>query len=33
MEIAPRVHQVRMLGADAFLIAEDRLTLIDPGMV
>lgn len=33
MEIAPGVHQVRMLGADAFLIAEDRLTLIDAGMV
>ena len=33
MEIAPAVHQVRMLGADAFLIAEDRLTLIDAGMV
>jgi len=33
MEIAPRVHQVRMLGADAFLIADDRLTLIDAGMV
>lgn len=34
MEIAPGVHQVRMLGADAFLLAEaDRLTLIDAGMV
>ena len=33
MEIAPAVHQVRMLGADAFLIVEDRLTLIDAGMV
>jgi glyoxylase-like metal-dependent hydrolase (beta-lactamase superfamily II) len=33
MEIAPGVHQVRMLGADSFLIAEDRLTLIDAGMV
>ena len=33
MEIAPSVHQVRMLGADSFLIAEDRLTLIDAGMV
>ena len=33
MEIAPSVHQVRMLGADAFLIAEERLTLIDAGMV
>jgi glyoxylase-like metal-dependent hydrolase (beta-lactamase superfamily II) len=33
MEIAPAVHQVRMLGADAFLLVEDRLTLIDAGMV
>lgn len=33
MEIAPAVHQVRMLGADAFLIVEDSLTLIDAGMV
>jgi len=33
MEIAPAVHQVRMLGADSFLIVEDRLTLIDAGMV
>ena len=33
MEIAPGVHQVRMLGADAFLLAEERLTLIDAGMV
>jgi glyoxylase-like metal-dependent hydrolase (beta-lactamase superfamily II) len=33
MEIAPGVHQVRMLGADAFLIVEDRLTLIDAGMM
>jgi glyoxylase-like metal-dependent hydrolase (beta-lactamase superfamily II) len=33
MEIAPAVHQVRMLGADSFLIAEERLTLIDAGMV
>jgi glyoxylase-like metal-dependent hydrolase (beta-lactamase superfamily II) len=33
MEIAPGVHQIRMLGADAFLIAEERLTLIDAGMV
>jgi glyoxylase-like metal-dependent hydrolase (beta-lactamase superfamily II) len=33
MEIAPSVHQVRMLGADAFLIVEDRLTLIDAGMI
>lgn len=33
MEIAPGVHQLRMLGADSFLIAEERLTLIDAGMV
>lgn len=33
MEIAPSVHQVRMLGADAFLITEDRLTLVDAGMM
>lgn len=33
MEIAPGVHQVRMLGADAFLLVERRLTLIDAGMV
>jgi glyoxylase-like metal-dependent hydrolase (beta-lactamase superfamily II) len=33
MQIAPGVHQVRMLGADAFLLADNRLTLIDAGMV
>lgn len=33
MEIAPGVHQVRMLGADSFLLTEERLTLIDAGMV
>lgn len=33
MQIAPGVHQVRMLGADAFLLADERLTLIDAGMV
>lgn len=33
MEIAPGVHQIRMLGADMFVIAEERLTLIDAGMV
>ena len=32
MEIAPGVHQVRMLGGDAFLLADERLTLIDAGM-
>lgn len=33
MEIAPAVHQVRLLGADAFLFAEERLTLVDAGMI
>ena len=33
MEIARGVHQVRMLGADAFLLADESLTLIDAGMV
>ena len=33
MEIAPAVHQVRMLGADAFLLVEEHLTVIDAGMV
>ncbi len=34
MEIVAGVHRVRMLGAaDSFLIAEERLTLIDAGMV
>ena len=33
MEIAPGVHQVRMLGADSFVVAEERLTLIDAGML
>jgi glyoxylase-like metal-dependent hydrolase (beta-lactamase superfamily II) len=33
MEIAPGVQQVRMLGADSFLIVDERLTLIDAGMV
>jgi glyoxylase-like metal-dependent hydrolase (beta-lactamase superfamily II) len=33
MEIAPDVHQVRLLGADTFVLVEDRLTLIDAGMV
>jgi len=32
MEIAPGVHQVPMLGADSFLFAEERLTLIDAGL-
>jgi glyoxylase-like metal-dependent hydrolase (beta-lactamase superfamily II) len=33
MEIAPGVHQVPMLGSDVFLFTDDRLTLIDAGMV
>lgn len=33
MEIVPGVHQVRMLGADSYLLAAERLTLIDAGMV
>jgi glyoxylase-like metal-dependent hydrolase (beta-lactamase superfamily II) len=33
VEFAPGVHQVRLRGADAFLVAEERLTLIDAGMV
>lgn len=33
MEVAAGVHQIRMMGADAFVIAEERLTLIDAGMV
>jgi glyoxylase-like metal-dependent hydrolase (beta-lactamase superfamily II) len=33
MEIAPRLHAVPMLGATAFLACEERLTLIDAGMV
>ena len=33
MEVAEGVHQIQMLGADSFLIAEERLTLIDAGMV
>ena len=33
MEIAPGIHQVPMLGTDAFLFADERLTLIDAGMI
>jgi glyoxylase-like metal-dependent hydrolase (beta-lactamase superfamily II) len=33
MEVAAGVHQLRRIGADIFLVAEDRLTLIDAGMV
>jgi hypothetical protein len=33
MEVAEGVHQIQMLGADSFLVAEERLTLIDAGMV
>jgi glyoxylase-like metal-dependent hydrolase (beta-lactamase superfamily II) len=33
MEIAPGIHQVPMLGADSFLFTDERLTLIDAGMM
>lgn len=33
MEIVPGVHRVRMVGANAFLLEDERLTLIDAGMV
>jgi glyoxylase-like metal-dependent hydrolase (beta-lactamase superfamily II) len=33
MEIEPTVHAVKLLGATGFLIAEERLTLIDAGLV
>jgi glyoxylase-like metal-dependent hydrolase (beta-lactamase superfamily II) len=33
MEIAAGVHQVSLIGADTFLLADERLTLIDAGMV
>jgi len=33
MEIAAGVHQVRLIGADTFLLIDERLTLIDAGMV
>ena len=32
MEIAPGIHALRLLGAFAFLVAEERLTLIDAGL-
>lgn len=32
VEIAPNVHAVRMLASYAFLVAEERLTLIDAGL-
>lgn len=32
MEIAPHVHAVQLRGASAFLLTEDRLTLIDAGL-
>lgn len=31
MEVAPNIHAIRVIGANAFLIAEDELTLIDAG--
>jgi glyoxylase-like metal-dependent hydrolase (beta-lactamase superfamily II) len=33
MELMAGVHQIPLRGADAFLLAEERLTLIDAGMV
>jgi glyoxylase-like metal-dependent hydrolase (beta-lactamase superfamily II) len=33
MEIAPGIHQVPMLGSDVYLFTDERLTLIDAGMV
>ena len=32
MQIAPDVHSVPLLGANAFLITEERMTLIDAGL-
>ena len=32
MEIAPKVHAVRLVSSTAFLFAEDELTLIDAGL-
>ena len=32
MEVAAGVHQIRMLGADSFVLGEDQITLIDAGM-
>lgn len=31
MEVAPGVHAIRLIGANAYLIVEDELTLIDAG--
>ena len=31
MEVAPNVHAVRVIGANAFLVVDDELTLIDAG--
>jgi glyoxylase-like metal-dependent hydrolase (beta-lactamase superfamily II) len=31
LEVAPNIHTVRVIGANAFLIAEDELTLVDAG--
>src|SRR5512146_2775375 len=33
MEIDPGVHAVRLRGSTAFLLAEERLTLIDAGLI
>ena len=31
MEVAPGIHAVRVIGANAFLIVEDEITLVDAG--
>lgn len=31
MEVAPGVHAIRLIGANAYLIVEDQLTLVDAG--
>ena len=31
MEVAPDIHAIRVIGANAFLIVEDEITLVDAG--
>jgi len=31
-EVAPRVHAIPLIGATAFVIVEDEITVIDAGM-
>jgi len=31
LEVAPNIHAIRVIGANAFLIVEDELTLVDAG--